>query len=697
MHESRQQTKRLLHQNRVPPNAGIAIVNESSTVEGRSLQARVLSGSFVLLVGSGFATAINFIYNIAVARFLGPTDFGNASAVYTLLILVSAVTLSFQIVSAKIVARQGSPQERSNAYHEFHSSSWACGLILGLLFSLFRSSITEYLRLQDPMLVVLLGAGVAFYIPLGTRRGYLQGTCGFRGLAKNLVLEGFVRLCGSLLCMGLGYGVRGVIAANAAAVATAYVFALPRLPNASGERIVIPNAFREAMQAIVFFVGQVVINNCDIVVVKHFFPPNPAGLYAAVALVGRVVFAFSWAIVNTMFPIVASARKKEEQESRKVLGMSLLLVLGIGAVLALGLRTAPGWIWTVLFGNQFATTGKYGLPYLLSLYAATTCVYSLSVVMIAYEMSHKIANTSWVQLMFSAALIASIYRYHRSLQQVIFVQLVMMSILLLIVAIPFLADWLRRRRSSSDAFSASRELNWLRSTAENEVIGEFLHTDFQGLEFEDYRQSLAKVVDTPNYDDAIENAARRALFYLRHGSLWREIPKDTQWFETELKPAHFDRIRVFPRAQWRKLARGDYSLPRIIKSIESGEAARSADSAFLQKIKDLQDAWPHANERGAIILIGTSESGPWTVLDGNHRLVASILTSPSSVERFRCFCGVSPRMVYCCWYKTNFSTLVRYAANLLRYSLHDPEKDLQRLLVADAGQPLIGISDSGIQ
>jgi O-antigen/teichoic acid export membrane protein len=679
---------------RFPSDVGTAIVIESSPIEGKSLQARVLSGSFVLLVGSGFATAINFIYNIAVARFLGPTDFGNASAVYTLLILVSAVTLSFQIVSAKVVARQGSPQERSNAYHEFHSSSWACGLIMGLLFLLFRNTITEYLRLQDPKLVVLLGAGVAFYIPLGSRRGYLQGTCGFRGLAKNLVLEGFVRLCGSLLAIGLGYGVEGVIAANAAAVATAYLFARPRLPNASGSRIVIPYAFREAMQAIVFFVGQVVINNCDIVVVKHFFPPNPAGLYAAVALVGRVVFAFSWAIVNTMFPIVASA-PKQEQESHKVLGMSLLLVLGIGAILSLGLRTAPGWIWTALFGNQFATTGKYGLPYLLSLYAATTCVYSLSVVMIAYEMSHKIANTSWVQLMFSIALIASIYRYHRSLQQVILVQLVMMSVLLVIVAIPFLTDWLRRRKPYHVASDAG-ELPWLRGATEDEVIGEFLHTDFQNPEFENYRRSLARVVDTPNYGDAGENATRLALFYLRHGSLWREIPTDTQWFETELEIGHFGRIRVFPRAQWRKLARGDYSLPRILKSIQSGEATKAADSAFLKKIENLQEAGLHMKDRGAIILIGTSRSGPWTVLDGNHRLVATILSSPSSVDRFRCFCGVSPRMIYCCWYKTNLSTLIRYARNLVRYCLHDPEKDLRRLLLADAEQ-LVGLSDHGIQ
>jgi len=72
--------------------------------ESKTLQARVISGSFILLTGSGLVTAINFAYNIAVARFLGPTAFGHATAVYTLLILISAVTLSFQIVSAKVIA-----------------------------------------------------------------------------------------------------------------------------------------------------------------------------------------------------------------------------------------------------------------------------------------------------------------------------------------------------------------------------------------------------------------------------------------------------------------------------------------------------------------------------------------------------------------------------------------------------------------
>jgi O-antigen/teichoic acid export membrane protein len=49
-----------------------------------------------LLAALSLATLINFAYNIAVARFLGPTAFGHTTAVYTLLILISSVTLSFQ-------------------------------------------------------------------------------------------------------------------------------------------------------------------------------------------------------------------------------------------------------------------------------------------------------------------------------------------------------------------------------------------------------------------------------------------------------------------------------------------------------------------------------------------------------------------------------------------------------------------------
>ncbi len=670
--------------------------------EPRNLRARVLSGSFVLLAGSGLVTGINFAYNIAVARFLGPAAFGHASAVYTLLILISAVTLSFQIVSAKVVAQQPSVPAKSAAYQLFHKSAWVSGILIGLLLAMSRNLVSQYLNLPSPVLIVWLAVGVAFYVPLGARRGYLQGAFGFQRLATNLALEGLGRLFGSLLAIGLGYGVTGVIAANAVALALAYAFATPKLPAAGARDLRIPDAFREALQAIVFFVGQVVINNSDIVVVKHFFPAALAGLYAAVALVGRVIFAFSWAVVNTMFPIVAGTRP-QERKGHAVLGISLLLVFVMGGAVALGLRLAPAWIWTELFGPQFATTGKYGLPYLLALYAITTCVYALSVVMIAYEMSYRIANTGWVQLAFSGVLIAGIYSFHRSLQQVILVQLVMMILLLIVVAVPFLRNVLIGDEDEEDL--SFEGLRTLRRVSEDEVISAFLKNDFQSPEFEEYREALNALVATPDLGSVVENARRRALLFLRHGALWRELPQGTEWFEVELRVADLERIRVFPRAQWRKLARGNFAINHVLQSFRSGRCYEVADKNFLSKILDLSDWLNQDVDAGTVLLIGVTERGPLTILDGNHRLVAAALNSPEVICKLRLLCGLSPNMARCCWYKTNVATLFRYAMNLLRHVIHDPKAELARLVQSSSSSvPLTnddacsdGVLDQGVR
>ncbi len=642
----------------------------------KTLQARIITGSVILLSGSGLTTAINLAYNIAVARFLGPKGFGHATAVYTLLTLISAVTLSFQIICAKFVAQESSPEAKFAVYRGFHVGSWICGLLVGTGLLVYQRGITSYLNLPSPVLVALLAIGAAFYVPLGSRRGFTQGAYGFGRLAKNLVLEGSVRLGGSLLLVLLGFGVRGVIAANAAAIAVAYFAIAPEHAPATRNPLALGYAVREALQALVFFSGQVLINNCDIVMVKHFFLPASAGLYAAIAMVGRVIFSFSSAVVNSMFPLVAGTREEERKDLR-VIATSLLLVLSIGSVLALGLRLAPAWLWTAFFGPGFSISGEYGLPYLLALYAITTVVYSLSVVIITYEMSYKIANTSWVQLAFSGVLIAGIYRFHDSLRQVILVQLVLMAVLLVLVAIPFLIDSLTD--SEKPGYGAlSRPIRVIRRASEDEVIAEFLKSDFRNPAFRDHHESLRDMVLAPNLDDANENATRRALFFLRHFSLWKELPEKTEWYEVEIKAEDLSRIRVFPRAQWRKLAHGDFSINEIVERIRTRRDA--IESRFVAKIAAIRDWLVQENTVGAVLLIGVNESEALTVLDGNHRLVAAMLASPSKVQKLRFLCGLSPQMSECCWYNTNVVTLLRYGRNVLRYLVRNPEGELERFL-----------------
>jgi O-antigen/teichoic acid export membrane protein len=659
------------------------------TQKPKALRARISSASVVLLSGSGLATAINFAYNIAVARFLGPNGFGHATAVYTLLTLISAITLSFQIIAAKIVAQQKTLEGKTAAYRGFHAGAWVCANFFAFLLLIFQRQITDYLNLPSAVLIVYLAIGVLFYIPLGSRRGYLQGTYGFRSLATSLVLEGAVRLGGSLLMIFLGFGVKGVIAANSAAVAVAYFAITPKRTVRVLNPLRFGHAFRETIQAVVFFSGQVLINNCDIVLVKHFFLPTAAGLYAAVAMVGRVIYSFSQAVVNSMFPLVAGSRE-EERKDLTVIAHSLSLVFGIGSLLAIALRLTPPWVWAMFLGAKFETSGPYSLSYLLALYAITTVVYSLSAVIITYEMSYKIANTSWIQLAFSGVVIAGICLFHSSLREVILVQLVLMAVLLVCVAMPFLAASLLHsgKPVSSGVF---RPLRLLRVVPENEVIAEFLKSDLnrdraRGFSYSTmnpvlrgYQDALRGIVLNPDLEDPAQNAKRRALFFIRHSALWNELPEGTEWYEIEVNDTDLDQIRVFPRAQWRKIARGDFSIVQVADCIRKGE--NTIDSRFLTKISEIQEHFvEEENGLGSVILIGISESEPLTIIDGNHRLVSAMLGPPGKVQSLRFLCGLSPQMMECCWYNTNLSTLFRYGRNVMRHVVRRPMNELARVL-----------------
>jgi O-antigen/teichoic acid export membrane protein len=647
------------------------------TEKSKTLQARIVSGSVVLLLGSGLTTAINLAYNIAVARFLGANGFGHATVVYTLLTLLSAVTLSFQIISTKVVAQQSSTGLQAAVYRVFHRGAWGCGILVAMVLLLFQRAIADYLNLPEADLVAMLAIGAAFYVPLGSRRGYIQGVCGFRRLAFNLVLEGAVRFGGSLLFVLLGFGVRGVIAANVAAIAAAYFSAAPRLAPRVPNPLGLSYTVREMAQAMVFFSGQVLINNCDIVLVKHFFPAQAAGIYAAVAMVGRVIFAFSSAVVNSTFPLVAGTRDEERKDLR-VIATSLMLVVGIGSAISLSLCIAPAWIWRSFFGPGFEIAGRYNVSYLLAMYALTTVVYSLSVVIITYEMSYKIANTSWIQLAFSGLLIAALCRFHESLREVILVQLFLLIGLFILVALPFLMDSLTDLKDHLQAGNC-RPVRLIRRVSEDEVIAEFLKCDFQCPEFREYQESMRDLVFKPNLDDAGENAKRRALLFLRHLALWRELPRGTEWYDLELSETGLGDIKVFPRAHWRKLAHGNFSITRVVEATRLRRPG--IDAQFLAKIAGIGDRLKKEDSgMGSVILIGRTENEPFTVLDGNHRFVAALLESPTKLDRLRFLCGLSPRMADCCWYNTNLITLFRYARNLLAHAIHGPEMELACLL-----------------
>ena len=672
--------------NEIPVEATAALAAKAaaqSSTAPSHLRLGVLSGSAIMLLSSIFVGAMNLIYNFVVAHKLGADKFGHASVVYTLLMLLSSVTLSFQLVCSKYVARSESADQKIAIYKLLHRWSWLCGVALGAFLALASGTISGYLNLPATALILLLAAATVFYVPLGVRRGFMQGTYDFRPLAINFALEVVVKLFGALVLI-TPYEVRGVVAAMAASVAVAYFLGVPRKHHVQeGPGIVLRAGFGEGVQAATFFVGQVIINNLDIVLVKHFFDPTQAGVYAAVALVGRVVYMLSWSVVSSMFPFSAGIRVSDDRGRHAVLSTALGLVAVIATLFTLAVWLAPPQLWHVLLGSGFPVGQHRFYSSLLMLYALTTALYSLGVVLMTYEISQKIGNVSWVQLGFSAAIIVGIYLFHSTLQAVILVQLVLMLVLLLVVSVPFIQKgYVANAGPLPVAAAFSTALSRLRRVNENEVIAQFLQSEFYQEEFRQYWDIYADVVTNPDLHSQRQNALRRALLFHRRGRLWREIPADTQWWEVELTPEDVKRVRVFARNHWLRYGAPNFLLLDMVEKLRS--RMQHSRDPFIAKLRSLADEVTQDAEYSSVILITTDGSAPFTILEGNHRMTAAALAAPETLHRrFRFICGFSPRMAECCWYRTDASTLWRYAVNTLAYYFIDRHKLTTAVLRAE--------------
>jgi hypothetical protein len=223
----------------------------------------------------------------------------------------------------------------------------------------------------------------------------------------------------------------------------------------------------------------------------------------------------------------------------------------------------------------------------------------------------------------------------------------------------------------------------LRRVTESEVIAEFLKNEFYQEEFHRDREQYEHLVLDADISNDEENLLRRALLFRRRGHMWRELPSDTQWWEIQLDAEDLDRLRVFPRAHWRKIASGSFRLADIVANIRSRRFGGKVGD-FISKIHSLSYRLRFDHDVSSVILIGVNEQEPVTIIEGNHRLTAAMLGAPETLRtRFRFFHGLSPHMNEVCWHHHSMSNIMRYLQNRLKHLWDDPDADLLRIPVPE--------------
>ena len=102
----------------------------------------------------------------------------------------------------------------------------------------------------------------------------------------------------------------------------------------------------------------------DVVIVRHVYDPERAGLYAGIALVGRCVLFTSVAINSVLYPRYIKAKQCRDRQLLLRQGLVATVVLSGGVALCLGI--VPHLSLHILVGAQYQSISYLLRPYLLS-------------------------------------------------------------------------------------------------------------------------------------------------------------------------------------------------------------------------------------------------------------------------------------------------------------------------------------------
>ena len=401
-----------------------------ATLKSKKVSPEQLFMLSVLAVNGG-----NYLYNLILGRVLGPTQFADAAVLITFLLVLSFVAMTFQLVTAKfsVLFEQSI---FANFISKVYKQAFAVGLLLGLLIIVFAEQLKALFNTESATMFIIFGCGVPLYFLMSVNRGAFQGKKAYKSLSITYQGEMLSRL---LITLGLilVFNIQSS-AVIAIGIVLSFVFGLfPFKFKTISFKKAIPLHGKYSKQIKNFFLltafyelTQIIINNSDILLVKHYFDAYEAGLYASLALIGRIVYFIAWMFVMLLLPAVVEL-KKEGKETASVLFKYVGYIAAIAIIIVLTCLVFPELIINILFGEDYIAMAP-----LLWKYAIATSMFAISNIFAYYYLSLDKYVPVIISGVFGMLQMVLVIFYHDSLEQVVHMQIVAM-ILLLVIQIGF--------------------------------------------------------------------------------------------------------------------------------------------------------------------------------------------------------------------------------------------------------------------
>ncbi len=332
------------------------VLEKESTAERQRLRGELARSETAKALGLAAATmaanVISLLFTVVFARILGTAGYGSLAALVSTFLILSVPGLALQVASARETAlgRLGEGGRLSATHRRWALELGAWLLALAAVGVLLREPLAAAIGVDDEVwaAAAVPATGVA-WLALSIERGMLQGLRAYRAAGLSVILEALGRLALGLLLVGGGLGVTGAYVASPLSMLTAALvlgWVLrrrlgPPEPGARTRRF--DRLVTGAWAPVLGLTLVAVLQNIDVIIVKHRVGGEEAGAYAAAAVAAKVVI---WVGIGLAYYLVPEAARRAQAglNPRGVLGRALAIVALVAAPMLAVYAAVPAFV-----------------------------------------------------------------------------------------------------------------------------------------------------------------------------------------------------------------------------------------------------------------------------------------------------------------------------------------------------------------
>jgi len=299
----------------------------------------LVRGSFLLFVMIVIFNLLNYVFQMSMARMLGPADYGILAVLMSFIYIFSIPSESIQTVITKYTSEFNAGKKFGKIRYLLSKGIRKSLLFASIIYVLLipvAFFLSSYLKIESSLiLITFLFIFYVFTLPL--IRGVIQGQKKFFGLGLSLIIESAIKVIFSIMLVIIGWRVYGALIGlfmGSTLALIISVFMIREVLSAKKEGDEFKDIYRNSIPIVVSMIALTVMYSFDIILARRFFSPEIAGQFAFVSLIGKTIFFVSSAIGKTMFPMIAEDLEEGKKKSSKLFRKSILIV-GMISIFAL--------------------------------------------------------------------------------------------------------------------------------------------------------------------------------------------------------------------------------------------------------------------------------------------------------------------------------------------------------------------------